>query len=74
LFCDPECPFCPPCVFGNPDGDGGDDDDGDNTSTTTSSETAVAIVFGELVSGDAFPTDIPAASDFAVSSIISFSN
>ncbi|KAK0385664.1 hypothetical protein NLU13_6841 [Sarocladium strictum] len=55
LFCDPDCPFCPPGVFGNPNGDGDGDDDDDNTSSSAStSEAASATVLAAEDIGDEF--------------------
>ncbi|KAH6648205.1 hypothetical protein BKA67DRAFT_683676 [Truncatella angustata] len=52
LFCDPDCPFCPPGVFGNGgDGEDGDDDDDDDDD----SNAAYTIMFDSMTD-ESFPT------------------
>jgi hypothetical protein len=81
-FCDPDCPSCPPGMFGNIDGGGsgsssGDDGNDDNSTSTTTTSDATAIATALVVGtdlGDAFPTDLPALSDLVVSdALLSFS-
>ncbi|KAH7120731.1 class V chitinase Chi100 [Dactylonectria macrodidyma] len=55
LFYDPDCPFCPPGAFGNPNGNGDGDDDDTTSASTSTSEAASATVFAAEDLGDAFP-------------------
>ncbi|KAL5342014.1 hypothetical protein BJX70DRAFT_405367 [Aspergillus crustosus] len=70
LFCNPDCPFCPPGVFGPPGGGGGnnnddnddndddDDDDDDDDEDDEDDEDEQTIIYASM-SGDAFPTGFP---------------
>ncbi|KAM5439760.1 putative chitinase [Microsporum ferrugineum] len=59
LFCDPDCPFCPPGVFPQPGGGSNNNgDDGESsTSTPTGSNGAHTILY-ETLADDAYPTTL----------------
>ncbi|KAI0419879.1 class V chitinase Chi100 [Xylaria grammica] len=81
-FCDPDCPFCPPNVFGSSGGGGsGSGNPEDNnptespsgTSSSSSSTTTVAgTVRAETIHDEAFATEVVATSDLdAIASKVS---
>ncbi|KAL7946919.1 class V chitinase Chi100 [Trichoderma barbatum] len=66
LFCDPECPFCPPGAFTPSGGGGGEDGDDDDTSSTTTAPTAAYTVLMEtILADDAFPTGIASPDELS---------
>ncbi|KAF3063036.1 hypothetical protein CFAM422_010321 [Trichoderma lentiforme] len=64
LFCDPDCPFCPPGAF-PPSGGGGDDGDDDETSTSTAPTAAYTILLETALADDAFPTGLTSPDDLS---------
>mgnify|MGYP003662474865 CR=1 FL=1 len=73
LFCDPDCPFCPPGVMGStnaPGGDGDDDDEDQSSSESESGSSTAAmqtVLYGTDIAGDSFPTTFAALADLSVS-------
>ncbi|KAJ5658520.1 uncharacterized protein N7484_002169 [Penicillium longicatenatum] len=75
LFCDSDCPFCPPGVLGSEGGSSGGSDSGDddNSSTKTESESSststeplatYTVLYAEEVDDD-FPATYAAAADLS---------
>lgn len=63
LFCNPECPFCPPGVFPGGDPNDSDHSSSDTTSNSRPSTTLGHTVFFDSLLGDIFPTGFAAAAD-----------
>ncbi|KAH3052098.1 hypothetical protein KXW01_000618 [Aspergillus fumigatus] len=68
LFCNPDCPFCPPGAFGPPGGGGGDnnnnDDDDDDDEDPDHEGAQYTIVFDSM-NDDPFPTAFVGAADLS---------
>jgi chitinase len=67
LFCNPDCPFCPPGVFpGGGGGGGSNDPDHSSTETESRSHPSTTLghtIFYDTILGDVFPTGFAAAAD-----------
>ncbi|PKX96685.1 class V chitinase Chi100 [Aspergillus novofumigatus IBT 16806] len=69
LFCNPDCPFCPPGAFGPPGGGGGDnnnnDDDDDDDDEDPDNEGAQYTIVYDSMDDDPFPTAFVGAADLS---------
>ncbi|KAI1464711.1 class V chitinase Chi100 [Daldinia caldariorum] len=73
LFCDPDCPFCPPNVFpggsgGGGGGGGGDPDDPEHSTTSRSTSDHPTSSYTVMYNGlydDVFPTAFAAEGDLS---------
>ncbi|KAF4223780.1 hypothetical protein CNMCM8980_010274 [Aspergillus fumigatiaffinis] len=69
LFCNPDCPFCPPGAFGPPGGGGGDnnnnDDDDDDDDEDPDNEGAQYTIVYDSMADDPFPTAFVGAAELS---------